>query len=539
MTTPYEEGDPESKICILGEAPARTEMRLDRPLIGPSGQLLEQCMHTAGMVRRECYLLNVWEIEVIKRKDGTVVDHDGNILSGKKGITEIGVEKAAGAYRRLRECKANVVVPLGGLALDFLYGDLRIMKWRGSILTSSIDIGKKIIPTIHPAAALRGQYLWRHLIISDLDRVKKESKYPEKRLPEYTLLVDPTFDEVMSYLVECAILNRVGFDIECLNHQVSCLSFAQSASLSMSIPFVGKDGGHRWTLEEEEAIWCLISMILQNPDITTVGHNLIFDISFLFQKNHILTRGPICDTMIAHHIIWPDFLKALDFCQSMHTREPYYKDDGKIWSKPWADPIVFWNYSARDSIVPLVLWDAIEPELDNGFRQTYNDTIDMFPDLLYMGERGMKVDGKNLELTKIDIEGKIEAKRAELTEVVGFELNPLSPKQCQEYFYVTKGLAPYVSRQTGRPTTDDKALSRIFRRHRLPEAKLCQEIRAYEKLHGTYLEVGIDDDDRVHSSWNPRGTNTGRLSSSQTITGSGLNFQNLHSEFKGFLIADD
>lgn len=538
LTSPYEEGDPASKICILAEAPARTETRLGRPLVGPSGQLLEHCMHIGGMVRRECYLLNVWEFEITKR-GSDFFDPDGNILFNKKGMTEIGVEKARGCFARLVACKANVVVPLGGVALDFVYGDSRIMKWRGSILSPKLDIGKKIIPTVHPAACLRGQYLWRHLIISDLDRVKKESTYPEKRLPEYTLLVDPSFEEVVDYLTACIFLKRVGFDIEVLNNQVSCLSFAQSASLSMSIPLVGADGKHRWTEEQETSIWELISFILQHPDIAKVGHNLIFDISFMFMQNNILTQGTICDTMVAHHIIWPDFLKGLDFCQSMHLREPYYKDDGKIWSKPWADPIVFWRYSARDSIVPLDLWDAIETDLDDGFRKTYDETIELFPSLIYMMTKGMKVDREGLEKTKTDIEGKIKDKRDKLTEVLGFELNPLSPKQTQEHFYVTKGIKPYISRSTGRPTTDDKALSRIYRRFHLPEAKLCQEIRALEKLHGTYLEVNVDSDDRVRCSWNPRGTNTGRLSSSQTITGSGLNFQNLHSEFKGFLVADD
>ena len=73
----------------------------------------------------------------------------------------------------------------------------------------------------------------------------------------------------------------------------------------------------------------------------------------------------------------------------------------------------------------------------------------------------------------------------------------------------------------------------------VPEAKLVQELRALEKLHGTYLEVGIDKDDRIRSSWNPRGTKFGRFSSSKTIFGSGMNLQNLHPEFKEFLVSDN
>lgn len=44
---------------------------------------------------------------------------------------------------------------------------------------------------------------------------------------------------------------------------------------------------------------------------------------------------------------------------------------------------------------------------------------------------------------------------------------------------------------------------------------------------------------RLRCSWNPRGTWTGRLSSSANVFGTGGNMQNLHPEFMEFLVADE
>lgn len=542
-TTPYEEGSPESKICILAEAPARAEIRQGRPLVGPSGQLLDQSLHPAKIVRRECYLLNLFPFEVNHSKSGVITDRDGDILwTVKTGLTELGTEAAKPSFQRLSNSRANVVIPLGGTALSSVFGDSRIMKWRGSILSSNRSeiSGRKLVPTVHPAACLRGQYLWRHLLISDLDRARQESNSPKLNLPKRSLLIDPSFSDVEEYLRVVKGGDETGFDIEVLNHQVSCISFSTSPKEAMSIPFVVEGGRHRWTLEQEEQIWLLIAHILGDDQILKIGQNLIFDIGFLIQQMGIHTFGPIGDTMIAHHIMFPDFPKGLDFLCSMHTREPYYKDDRKLWSKPWADLELFWRYNCKDSCTTHEMWPLFKKiMIDDGYIQCYQDTIDIFPCLLYMMIRGMAVDVERLKQTNVEVRKKIQEASDELEKVADYTFNPSSPKQCQEYFYTHKGNRPYISRSTGRPTTDDKAMSRIFRRFHYPEAKLVQELRSLNKLLGTYLEVEYDKDRRIRCSYNPRGTTTGRLSSSKTIFGTGMNLQNLDPRFKGFLIARD
>ncbi len=543
MPTQYEEGNPNAKICILGEAPSYREVRLGRPLVGPSGQLLDQLLHQARLIRRECYVLNVFENEVKKDKSGGVRDREGNLLwTAKGGYTGAGEVASAGCRARLGRSTSNVYVPLGGTATSLLTRESKITKYRGSILAGTIPgVEKRIlktIPTLHPAYSLRGMYTARYPITSDLARARDQSGFPEIRRPHRDLLIDPSYAECMAYMKNIEDAKEFATDIECLNHQVSCFSLSHRTGDAISVPLLDERGNHRWSEWEEASIWRQYAHLLGRKDIRKINQNIAFDLAFLCQQNHIHYRGPLEDTMIAHHIMWPDLPKGLDYLCSIWTDEPYYKDDGKLWKKPWADPHTFWEYNAKDSIVALEIWHALEPLLkENEYWDTYRETMDLLPVLMYMQIRGMKVDKDALEKTKVEVAEKLAQKEIDLLEAAEEPFNPGSPKQCIAYFYGTKGIKPYINRKTGNPTTDDKAMSRIVRRYNLPEARLVQEIRALKKLSGTYLEVGIDKDERIRCSYNPRGTTTGRLSSSQTIFGSGLNMQNLHSEFKGFLVA--
>ena len=52
------EGSPKSKIAIIGDGPGKDEIRSGRPFTGPAGSILEQCLHSSGLIRSSCYLTN-------------------------------------------------------------------------------------------------------------------------------------------------------------------------------------------------------------------------------------------------------------------------------------------------------------------------------------------------------------------------------------------------------------------------------------------------------------------------------------------------
>ena len=204
----------------------------------------------------------------------------------------------------------------------------------------------------------------------------------------------------------------------------------------------------------------------------------------------------------------------------------------------------FLIYNALDSACMMEIHNHIWPELEKGgYEKTYKMTLDLFPILTFMQTRGMKVNHTYLEETKKEVLESAAVKQKELDSLCGFSLNVNSPKACAQYFYGTLGIPSITSRKTKNVTTDDEAMQRLARgkmgQPPLRQAKLVQEIRGLQKLYGTYLNISFDTDGRMRGSYNPRGTKFGRLSSSKTIFGTGMNFQNLPQEFKKFLVADD
>lgn len=541
MTTPWEEGSPDAPICILGEAPAKVEMSWGRPLVGPSGDVFNDCIHAAGISRHDCYILNIWPFIVGKNLQDDIVKNGVVLWDHRKGMTTDGREAAAEQLGKLEAFRGNVISSLGRPGLSVLANQVKpMMKWRGSPLWSEV-FRKKYIPTVHPAATLHGTYNWRYMIQNDMAKVALEMKSPELVLPQRKLNIAPTFAEVSYFMHDCREAGKFATDIEVLNHQVSCFSLAITKDEALTVPFVDETGGHYWSEEDELLIWQRYADLMGDPAIMKVNQNIVgFDIPFLLDKNHIHTRGPIGDTMIAQHIMYPHFPKGLDFIASWHTREPYWKDEGKVWKKmgvPWD---VFQRYCGKDSAVAMEAWDILAQEMtDNEYWPTYNRTVRMKDCLAYMTIRGLKVDKDRLEGTKGQLERNMAEKQAALDELTGEwgSLNPNSPKQCKEYFYEHLGLPAYTNREGG-VSTDDKAMSRIFRKAAKgsKEAKLVQGYRADRKLKGTYIDVRLDKDDRLRCSWNPRGTWTGRLSSSKTVLDTGMNLQNLHPEFKGFIV---
>lgn len=567
MTSPAEEGPEDAPILLLGEAPSHDELRKQRPFVGPAGQLLDTCLHTAGIVRAQCRIVNVFPDMVKKPRDGEgkIFTRDGSTLlwTSSKGFTEAGRDAAAPALAHIRASSANVIVPLGGVALHLAVDVRSISRWRGSLL-AGLD-HRKTLPTFHPSYCLQGAFEARHVVISDLTRAKRESTFPELRLPQRRIQIDPSFAECIAFLKRALDAPYVDTDIELLGGQVDCFSLALSPSEVISIPIVDAGFVPRWSVEEEFQIWRLYAQILQAPRIAKVNQNIGFDLAALLQLNHIVPCGPLHDPMIAHSIMLPFIPKDLAMLCSLYTDEPYYKDQGDLRSAQTVDDFARrWRYNALDAAVALECWGKLITTVDEeGYRPLYDDTIAMLPSLIYPTVRGMKVNRAALEVARVKANEEIAALTVKLAEAfarpvittapknvaqkraAAGAININSPAQLMVYFYGEKKLKPYLN-PTGKPTIDDKALARIMRRDGLPEASLLQQYRKIDKLSSTYLEVEYDEaDERVHCSWNPRGTWTGRLSSSKHIVGgkdggaSGFNLQNQPKSMRGFLVSDE
>ena len=527
------EGPLDCKIAIVSEAPGADEARTGRPFIGQAGRLLDQILANTGVSRSEVYITNV----VKEQPRGNAITEYIEITGGKvhKKTTAYDYwEKEL--YTELQDVKANVIVATGAIPLYALTRKFGIMKYRGSILEAVDELhNRKIIPCIHPEAALR-QYMLRHFIMIDFARIFNESKIRGIIRPKRELQLEPIYPVVLDYL-RSVLENRspIGFDIEVFGEEISCLAIAKSPLDCMCIAFrVG--GANNFTTAQEETIWALIAEIMEHPDIPIVTQNGYFDATFLCRRYGIRTRN-FEDTMIGQGILCPDFPKGLDMICSLYTQEPYYKDDGKKWwSFGQGSEIDFFNYNALDSVVCLEAIDPIKHDLKTiGSLKSYQNQVALIEPLICMSDRGVKIDIEGLRKQTIECEAEIDKVHTKLQELIP-GVNPDSPKQVMDYFYVRKGIKPYL--KDGRPTADEKALKMLARRG-YEEATLLLRRRKLKKLDSTYYQMKFDSDDRMRCSWNPVGTKQGRLSSSKTIFGTGGNMQNLPPEMKKFMLFDE
>ncbi|BAE53242.1 Uracil-DNA glycosylase [Paramagnetospirillum magneticum AMB-1] len=58
-STVFGDGNPESAVMCIGEAPGQEEDRRGLPFVGPSGKLLDRMLGSIGLDRSTCYITNV------------------------------------------------------------------------------------------------------------------------------------------------------------------------------------------------------------------------------------------------------------------------------------------------------------------------------------------------------------------------------------------------------------------------------------------------------------------------------------------------
>jgi uracil-DNA glycosylase family 4 len=317
---PY--GNPNSKIAIVGDFSDGYDERTGRPFSGPSGTVLEQCLHAAGIIRGEVYTTNV----VLDRVD---YSRRSKYFDEKKcTFTALAQPHIERLRNELEKTSANVLVAAGSLALSAIANLRYLSKYRGYVFVDSLLGGtRKVIPIHHPFQTIRGMYTYRYMIVCDLKKAKMESQFRELKRPQRQLIYRyDTVEEALEWLDYYSKQDTVGFDIEVINYEVSCISFSSSPDIACVIPIAD-----RWSLEEELLIWRGIQKVLSNPRSQKVVQNGMFDIPFLLTRNGVEVKGSIHDTMVAHSIMYPDLPKGLGFLGSIYCgSQQYWKDTVKF-----------------------------------------------------------------------------------------------------------------------------------------------------------------------------------------------------------------
>jgi uracil-DNA glycosylase family protein len=141
----FGEGRVHAALFLVGEQPGDREDQHGRPFVGPAGLLLDKCLESAGIDRREVYVTNAvkhfkWEPR-------------GKIrLHKKPNSLEIAACRPW-LEAEIEAVQPQVIVCLGATAAQDLLGpQFRLTKHRGEVFPTQFG---PITATIHPSAILR------------------------------------------------------------------------------------------------------------------------------------------------------------------------------------------------------------------------------------------------------------------------------------------------------------------------------------------------------------------------------------------------
>ena len=158
----------------------------------------------------------------------------------------------------------------------------------------------------------------------------------------------------------------------------------------------------------------------------------------------------------------------------------------------------------------------LRPELEKlGLREVYEKIdLPLIPVLARMEQRGIRIDPQALAALSARMEADIERLTAEIHRLAGHPFNINSPQQLAKVLFEELRLP--VNSKSKKTSTAADVLEALAPEH--PIAAKVLEYRQLAKLKGTYVDAlpALIDPatGRLHTSFNPAGAATGRLSSS-------------------------
>jgi len=508
-------GPPNAKLAVIGEAPGAAEEREGFPFVGPSGNLLNECLENAGISRDRVYVTNVCKVRPPnnKIKDLNLIGY-----SLEQFIPELIDE--------LNLLNPNCLLLVGNTALEALTKCNGIESYRGSILQSH-NTKFKCVATLHPASLLHdgdggNAAKWSDLALikHDVSRAAQQSNFPEIILPRRHLEICRNSLQLIRFIEQYYQGQETiaFYDVETSKTIVNCVSLAFNKQHAISVPTLSD----RLTDHELVYIWKTLAEFFQDTNIKLGAQNGKFDEKCLRQIG-LKTHDLFFDTMLAWHALYCEFPKKLNVISSILTEEPYYKDEGKEYDARKHSFDRLQLYNAKDAAVEYECYEEEmqllndEPELKNFFFDKIMPLHRLYSD---MEDVGLKVD----ELIRKNLHKKYSELRDEKYEklinsiIDGDEnlrdtfrkFNPNSPKQVANLLYGY--LKCPVRKDTGESTLKSLANNAVKDQRKRDIIKGILEQRKIRKTIGTYLEFNCSSDDRVRTEMMICGTESGRTS---------------------------
>ena len=552
------DGRLDAEIIIIGEAPGSNEVAQKTPFIGFSGDLLWKTLRQHGILRTDCYATNVSKRLVSQAKNA---DH---AMAADEWIKW----KYLLQWELSQLKKPKIIFAMGNAALKALHGWDKIGTYRGSVYNLDIQGNPvQVLYTFNPAAVIREP---KNEIIFQMDarRLKKlvvGDYVPMEVSTHHSLGFRRSLDVIKSFRAE---KKPVSIDIETTSGQTACVGISNRSTEAFCINFRDRLT-NIYTIDEEYELWLALQDLYEDPAIETVAQNGNFDSHWSAYKAFV--HMPIAyDTLLAHHTLYPSLPHNLGFLTSQYTTHPYYKDELDAWRET-GNIDEFWEYNCRDAAITLRVKEETEKELQaQGLYKFFKEHVmKLQPHLVISTADGIAIDLNVRAKIAEQMQKDVDAELRQFYYSVNLALS-LEPNDKGEYIEEADGtikeVRPAAFQFTPNPGSPDQMKDLLYNRLNLKhrngntdavvrgdmledtrtslEAKnVLSAINTWTKdakFLSTYAKTKVDPDNRFRCEWKQYGVvkAPGRLSSSQTLWGAGMNMQNQPPKARQFYVAD-
>lgn len=153
------EGNPNSKIMFIGEAPGRKEDETGRPFVGRAGKLLDELLKSINIKRESVFITSVVKHRPPKNR--------------QPKTSEV---KACSHWlkHQLSIVNPELIVTLGRFGMEYFLPHEKISRLHGTIQLINGKGNKKytVFPVYHPAAGLRSTRN-KKILFEDFKKLKK------------------------------------------------------------------------------------------------------------------------------------------------------------------------------------------------------------------------------------------------------------------------------------------------------------------------------------------------------------------------------
>lgn len=519
---------PGVRLAVIGEAPTDEDLMTKRPFTGNSGRLLQSALASAKLASGACFMGYGRSEEFDYKKCNTVKFGLADDPSKLKAHTELKAD--------LVKYMPNCILLLGAEVLRDAGVTHSVDDYRGSLFmcnhANSPFAGFKCIASYAPHSVMR---MWDNKPLFDLDvrRAVSEASSPKLNLPERHYEVELTCGQILERLNAIDETQLVSIDIEGgVTQGVSCVGISTDPSSAFIVNI--DDFGE----SEQISLMKALGRVLGDPKIKKVLQNSLYDNFVLSWLWKMPIRNVAWDTMLSSWEIHPELPKGLGTQASVWTMQPFYKFERTI-----NDKLTHYRYCCTDAAVTLEIAQKHFLHLRTKPKslEHFDFNMSLLPALHYMELRGMRYDKEAAQSALSDITLEMKHLQTQIDTAAGAELNVNSPKQMQTMLYHKLGFEPQYKLEGGRKsnklTTDVEALLNLFR---ATSSTLIFNILKWRQLESSrkQLEISCDPDGRIRTTYNLVGTDTGRLSSSDSPTGNGFNLQTIMEKLRYLYRAD-